>query len=103
MRILDYIEYTVSPEVKIGTCLLLLGAIIVVYLWEPMRRRRSKPAEKGIMRQVEVDPVEYSQKVNGWYKKSTKGLSTENNRTLVQLQHYVKELQQEKIHNLDDV
>jgi len=103
MRVLDYIEYSVSPEVKIGTCVFLLGAIIVVYLWEPLTRRTGKTKEKGIMRHIEVDPEEYSQRLNGWYKNTTKGLSTENNRTLSLLQHYVNELKQEKIHNLDDV
>lgn len=103
MRLLDYIEYSVSPEVKIGTCVFLLGAIIVVYLWEPLKRRTKKVKEKGIMRHIEVDPEEYSQRLNGWYKNTTKDLSAENNRTLALLQHYVNELKQEKIHNLDDV
>lgn len=103
MRLLDYIEYSVSPEIKIGTCVFLLGAIIVVYLWEPLTQRKKKAKEKGIMRHIEVDPEEYSQRSQGWYQKSTKGLPAENNRTLALLQHYVNELKQEKIHNLDDV
>ncbi len=103
MRVFEYIEYAVSPEVKIGICFLLLAAIIVVYLWDPIQRQKVKPKEKGIMRQLEVNPKEYAKQDRGWYKKRSNRIVKENDQTLVQLQQYVKALHEEKIHNVDDV
>lgn len=102
MRFLEYVEYSVSPTVKFAICLVLFLAIVVVYFWEPKRKRKKKPQLEGIMQHVEVDSREYGEDSMKLLERPEMPLLAKN-QTLDDLDDYLKTLKRYHIKNLDDV
>lgn len=103
MRLLDYINYAITPETKFTICAVLFAAIFVVYFWEPNKKRGKKPKNNGIMRDVDIDAGEYSKKTDALVDSGANATRSEEHQTLQQLDQYVEVLKRHKIHNLDDV
>ncbi|RJP26620.1 MAG: hypothetical protein C4527_14865 [Candidatus Omnitrophota bacterium] len=105
MRILEFIEHSVSPTTKLIICTAIGLALFVVYYWEPNRKQK-KPAQKkntGFSGYIEVDPNQYDEPDKMIGPIENKKASMDRHPTLEQLNEYVEQVKRYKFENIDRV
>lgn len=104
MRILDYIEYSVSPGMKVLICGVVIVAILVIHWWEPSRKRkRREPNRDGLFQYTEVDPSGYARQTPPAAGNAGRNRLPQRHETLRQLDEYADLLKQHRINDFDDV
>lgn len=104
MTLFDNIDYTLTPLIKISICFLIAGAMMVVYSWDPAKKRRSRGhAENSIMNYIEVDPETLQGQTTAILPQKETGKPNPQHATLEHLDDYVKELKRYHIKNIDEV
>ena len=102
MQFLNYIEYSVSPTIKILICVMIGISLFVVYIWDPDRRKKeSKKTENTLTNYVEVNPQEIA--TNSKLMKPKGRTYPHSNATLEHLDEYVKSVREYHINSLDEV
>ena len=103
MLILESLEYSLSPAVKLLVCLIIGFAIFIVFLSNPGKSKKKgvKPFDSNIQ-YTEIDPADLVQGKSDWLQPDLKKRSAVNS-TLEHLDEYVKTLKRHHIRNLDGV
>ncbi len=104
MRLLEFIDYTISPVLKFLICGILALAIFIVHFWEPRRKRKLIiPKNQGILNDLEFDPAEYSQDMRSLIPAEEETLFGAHSETLEALDDYIKALKRHQINSIDEV
>ncbi len=107
MRILDYLEYSVSPTTKFIICLLIALALFVVYLWEPERKKKKRKKveqrPQGFLNYIEIDPKTLEGDAELLKPSDRVTQISGNDVTLNHLDEYIKTLREYQINSLDEI
>jgi len=93
VRLLEFLEYSVSPWIRILTCGLLGGALILLYRWDP-ERHKDERTDDAPYSGVEIEPPLSRRSVETFY--GTQSDLTESKEktqaTIIELQRYLEAL-----------
>ncbi len=106
MRLLEFIEYSVSPATKFTICAAIGFAIYIVYYWEPNKNKKKKETKKentGFLQYTEVDPRDYDQSDHLIKPVEQNHTITDRHPTLEQLDEYVDQLKRHNFQSIDRV
>jgi len=104
MRILDFLQYSVSPWVRLLTCAVLGTALYLLYRWDPERSERDEE-ERQPYSEFSLEPLEND---SAWEALSGDGISDsksseEKETTIIELERYLSSLRRHRIQDLDRV
>ncbi|HPA46580.1 MAG TPA: hypothetical protein PLG59_19935 [bacterium] len=104
MRLLEFLEYSVSPWIRILACGLLGGALILLYRWDPERHSQAGMDDDPYSG-VEFEPPLSRRSVETFY--GTHSDLTESREksqtTVIELQRYLDALSRNRIESVDRV
>ena len=104
MRILDFLQHSVSPEMRCGACAILGGALLLLYRWDPERRTEEQEREQPCGEILGDHPVGRSPLTtlsgDGVGQSET---GDKTHPTLIELENYLADLKRHQIHSLDHV
>ncbi len=104
MRILDFLQYSISPWVRILACLILGSALYFLYRWDPERSQQEEEDNRPYG-EYSLEPPDDE---TGWEAFSGDGSSdsvTPENRntSVIELERYLNSLKHHRIQSLDKV
>jgi len=99
-----FLEYTITPEIKLVICSVLAASLFVVYIWNPGRKRKKREMiHSRFLEYMEIDPGEYGRGQEKWMIPEIQPSRPTPHPTLEKLDEYVKALKVQKIRERDDV
>lgn len=102
---IGFLHYTVPLSIKILICLSILAAMMIVYFWEPGRKKmnRGNKAINHALQYLDVDPYRGLAGKESLLRPREPKVKVSQHMTLQELDEYVQTLKQNKIKNIDEV
>lgn len=104
MRAVDFLQYSVSPWMRCVACVILGGALCLLYRWDPERRAKKQRADTAHA-EIPVEPQVSKSALNslsGDGMGQSETLVTTHS-TVVELEQYLKDLRRHRIPSVDSV
>ena len=100
MRESWFLEYSITPEIKILICAALALCLFVVHIWNPRRKRRQREfIRHRLLEYLDIDPSEYGREKGKLMIPDIQPPRLTSNPTLERLDDYVKILKEQTIQN----
>lgn len=101
---IGFLHYTIPLSLKILICLLILASMIVVYFWEPGRKKMNRRNKTHhALQYMEADPARDFAGKEILLQPRRQRVQMSHHMTLQELDEYVQTLKRNKIKNLDEV
>ncbi len=101
---IGFLEYTVPLSIKILICLTIITAMLIVYFWEPGRKKMNKRNKSNqALQYIDIDPDKQFAGKDTMLKPEMEKVKFNHHMTLQELDEYVQTLKHNKIRDLDEV
>ncbi|MFB3787246.1 MAG: hypothetical protein ACE15F_12850 [bacterium] len=99
-----FLEYTITPEIKLVICSVMAASLFVVYIWNPGRKRKKRELiHSRFLEYMEIDPGEYGRSQEKRMIPDIQPPRPTPHPMLEQLDEYVKNLKVRNIRNIDEM